>query len=114
MPTKKVIKKKPPSKTKLKKAPPKPRAKKASTVPKSIGRVTHFYGHIKVAIIVFKQPIKKGAVVIFSGATTNFTQTLNSMQLDHQPIEVAPKGQEIGVKVGKRVREGDELYAVEE
>ncbi len=110
MPAKKAIKKKTAKKIPAKITKP----KKAASIQKPIGRVTHFYGQIKVAIVIFKKPIKKGTMVVFSGATTNFTQVINSMQFDHQTIEVAPKGQEIGLKVQKRVREGDELYAVEE
>lgn len=81
---------------------------------KPIGVVTHFYNEIKVAIIKFKKPVKAGIKVNISGATTNFSQVLSSMQYDHKPIAVAPKGKEIGVKVGKRVREGDSVFLIEE
>ncbi len=80
---------------------------------KPIGVVTHFYNEIKVAIIKFKKPVKAGIKVNISGATTNFSQVLSSMQYDHKPIVVAPKGKEIGVKVGKRVREGDSVFLLE-
>ena len=81
---------------------------------KPIGVVTHFYGAIKVAIVRFKKAVKVGTTVNFSGATTNFSQKIVSLQYDHKPLTIAPKGKEIGVKVGKRVREGDEVFLVEE
>ena len=76
-----------------------------------IGRVTHFYGGIKVAIVKFKQDIRKNTKVRFKGATTDFAQSLDSMQYDHKAIAKAPKGKLIGIKVKKRVREGDDVYA---
>ncbi len=77
---------------------------------KKIGKVTHFYGNISVGIVKFSKPVSKGATIAFHGATTNFSQTIDSMQFDHKEIEMAPAGQEIGMKVKKKVREGDEVY----
>jgi translation elongation factor EF-1alpha len=77
---------------------------------KPIGAVTHFYRAIKVAIVKFKKPVRVGARIRFKGATTDFTETVKSMQYDHKPISVAPKGKQIGIKVGKRVREGDSVF----
>jgi putative protease len=96
-----VIKKK---KVAVKKAAPK------KVTMKPIGVVTHFYTAIKVAIIKFKKPIKVGTTIALRGATTNFDQKIASMQYDHKPVLVAKKGQEIGLKVAKRVREGDEVF----
>jgi len=77
---------------------------------KPIGIVTHFYGHIRVAIIKFKQPVKIGVRLRFEGATTKFEDKIVSMQYDHKPIKLALKGKEIGLKVKKQVREGDLVY----
>ena len=85
---------------------------KKVAVVKPIGTVTHFFTAIKVAIVKFKQPVKVGATVAFRGATTDFKQKIVSMQYDHKEISAAPKGKEVGMKVGKRVREGDEVYPV--
>lgn len=98
---------------KTKKVTKKKSAKKSAPklkITKPIGTVTHFYGGIKVAIIKFKKPMKKGAEIKFKGATTDFSQKLKSMQYDHKDIPVAPKGKEIGVKVDKKVRDGDEVF----
>jgi len=79
-------------------------------VGKPIGEVTHYYGGIGVAIIRFTKAIPRGTSVRFKGATTDFTETIRSMQYDHQDIPEAKKGQEVGVKVTGKVREGDEVY----
>lgn len=77
---------------------------------KPIGVVTHFYGGIEVAIVKFKVPVKKGSAISFRGATTDFDQKIKSMQYDHKDIAVAKKGQEVGMKVDDKVREGDEIF----
>lgn len=111
---KKASKAKPAGKRVKKTSSPKKTAKKnVSKKPeKPIGTVTHFYGHIKVAIIKFKQPVKPGAMLRFEGATTKFEDKIASMQYDHKPIKIAPKGKEVGIKVKKKVREGDEVFLV--
>ncbi len=106
---KKAVKKASSKKT-AKKVPAK-KAAKAVKAEKPIGKVTHFYGGIKVAIVKFSKDMKKGALVRFEGATTNFVQALESMQYNHAAVLKAPKGKQIGIKVKKRVRDGDKVYS---
>ncbi len=87
-----------------------------SSAPKSaepVGVVTHFYGDLSVAIVKFNKKIDAGSRLNFKGATTDFTETVKSMQFDHKPVEFAPQGKEIGIKVKKKVRDGDSVYLVE-
>ena len=107
---KKVIK--PTAKAKSAKKIAKPAAKKTklSKAPKHIGVVTHFYNEISVAIVRFKENVPVGTVLYFKGATTDFKHPVKSMQYNHEPIMIAPKGKQIGVKVPKRVREGDKVH----
>jgi putative protease len=77
---------------------------------KLIGEVTHFYGGLSVAIVKFKEPVKVGDNVQFFGATTDFKEAIKSMQYNHEDIGEAKKGQEVGIKVDGKVREGDEVY----
>ncbi|MEK7549013.1 MAG: translation elongation factor-like protein [Patescibacteria group bacterium] len=79
---------------------------------KPIGKITHYYGHLGVAIIKFNRNVKKGEEVHFKGTHTDFTQEIESIQYDHKDIEVAKKGQDVGIKVKEKVREGDEIYGV--
>jgi putative protease len=81
--------------------------------PKPIGEVTHYYGNIEVAIVKFSKPVKVGITVRFKGATTDFTQTIDSMQFEHEQIKEAKKGQQVGIKVKDTVHEGNEVYLEE-
>ena len=85
---------------------------KAPSEPKPIGEVRHYYGGIGVAIVKFSRTVKVGERIRFKGATTDFEDTIVSMQYDHKDIREAKKGQEVGVKVSGNVREGDEAHEV--
>lgn len=95
---------------KTKKAKRKTKKTASHKKPKHIGVVTHFYNEISVAIVKFNKKVPVGAVLYFKGATTDFTDTAKSIQYDHKPIAAAPKGKEVGIKVKKRVREGDKVH----
>src|ERR1700722_1439992 len=85
---------------KKKAAPKRAAAKKAAPVKKlkPIGKVTHYYTHIKVAIVRFNTKVKAGTELYFKGATTDFTEAAKSMQFDHEPITIAPPKKQIGIK----------------
>jgi putative protease len=85
-------------------------SKKVPRTDKPVGEVTHYYGKAEVAIVKFNQDVPAGKNVTFQGATTDFSQDITSMELNHKPIKVAPKNQEVGIKVKKKVREGDLIY----
>lgn len=86
---------------------------KNSKEPKPIGVVTHFFGGIDVAIVKFNTKVEVGEEIRFKGATTDFSEKISSMQYDHKPISSAKKGQEVGIKISKKVREGDDVFLVE-
>lgn len=77
---------------------------------KPIGTVTHYYSHIKVAIVRFNTKVKTGTELYFKGATTDFKEASKSMQFDHETVAVAMPKKQIGIKLKKRVREGDLVY----
>jgi len=79
---------------------------------KPIGKITHYYDHIGVAIIKFNKAIKKGEMIAIRGAHTDFTQKIDSIQYDHKDINAAKKGQEVGIKVKEKVHDSDKVYAV--
>jgi len=80
---------------------------------KKIGTITHFFDKISVGIIKLDKPFEKGAKIRIEGSTTNFEQEVMGMQFDHKDIEKGKKGQEVGIKVDEKVREGDEVFLVE-
>ncbi len=80
---------------------------------KLIGEVTHYFGDINVAIIKLADTLKVGDTVrIVGGVDTDFDQKTGSMEIDHEKVETAKKGQDVGVKVDQKVREGYKVYKV--
>ena len=77
-----------------------------------IGEITHYFGHIPAGIIKLTGTLKKGTKIHIKGATTDFTQEVTSMQVDHKDIEEAKKGKEIGIEIDQKVRDGDEVFIV--
>ncbi len=77
-----------------------------------IGIVTHYFPQVKAAAIKLKAPLNMWDSIRIKGHTTDFTQTVNSLQIDRQPITKAKRGQEIGLLVSSRVRRNDTVYKV--
>ncbi len=78
-----------------------------------VGTVTHYYDKIGVAVINVLAPIKVGDKIKISGHDKEFEQTVTSMQVEHQNIEQAKKGDNVGMKVDQEVKEGDEVYKID-
>lgn len=81
---------------------------------KLIGKITHYYSKINVAIVELSATLKIGDKIHVKGHETDFEQTVSSMQIEHQNVEIAKKGEVIGLKVDQKIREGDEVYLVKE
>lgn len=81
---------------------------------KEVGKITHFFGKINVGVIKLSGALKGRDKIHIKGATTDFKQKLSSMQIEHKKVKTAKKGQSIGIKVNKQVRQGDLVYKVEE
>lgn len=79
-----------------------------------VGKVVHFYPKISVAVIELEDVLKVGDKISIEGKTTNFSQIVESMQVERQDIKEATKGQTIGLKVIERAREGDRVYKIVE
>ena len=88
---------------------------KAEVKGEEIGRVTHYFPHVHVAVIDLKKgSLQKGDQVRIHGHTTDFTQKITSMQVEHQAVEEAPAGSSVGIKVSERVRAHDQVLKVVE
>jgi len=81
---------------------------------KPIGEILHFFSKINVAVIKLDEELSVGDTISIEGATTNFQQKVDSMQVEHKGLEKAEKGMEIGMKVKDAVRKGDKVFKVEE
>lgn len=77
-----------------------------------MGMIEHFYDGISVAALTLSGTLKFGDKIHIKGATTDFTQTVQSMQIEHKPVKNAGKGDAIGIKVKDKVREHDVVYVV--
>ncbi|KPV62209.1 MAG: hypothetical protein AOA65_1980 [Candidatus Bathyarchaeota archaeon BA1] len=80
--------------------------------PQEVGKVTHFFSKISVAVVELKAPLSVGDKIRIQGPTTNFEQTVQSMQIEHKDVKTAKAGQSIGLKVNDRVREKDTVYKI--
>jgi len=77
---------------------------------KIVGKITHYYPKISVAVVELQAPINIGDKVLIKGSSTNFEQVVESMQIQHKDVQSAEAGQSIGLKVKERVRENDVVY----
>lgn len=78
-----------------------------------VGVVEKFFAHPVVAAIkVTKGTINVGDTLHFKGHTTDFVQTVESMEIEHEQVHTAKVGDDIGIKVKERVRDHDKVYKV--
>ena len=75
-----------------------------------IGHVTHFFSKISVAVLDLTAPLSVGDRILVKGPSTDFEQLVESMQIEHQNIQRAEKGQSIGIKLVQHARERDVVY----
>jgi len=75
-----------------------------------IGSIRHYYAKIGVAVIDLTAKITVGDTIRIKGMTSDFTQKVDSMQIEHANVQSAGSGQSIGLKVSDRVRVGDLVY----
>ena len=80
-----------------------------------IGRVTHYFSKIGVAVIeITAESLKVGETIRIKGHSSDFTQSVESLQLEHLSVPEVKKGVSAGMKVKEHVREGDKVYKTKE
>jgi len=79
---------------------------------KSIGKIVHYFDHIQVAVIALTDKLKAGETIRIIGGDTDFEQVVDSMEVEHEKIDKAKKGDEVGLKVSQKVRDGYRVYKV--
>ncbi len=82
--------------------------------PQEVGKVTHFFSKISVAVIELKAQLSVGDKIRIMGPTTDSEQTVESMQIEHENVKTAKAGQSVGLKVKDHVRENDTVYKIVE
>ena len=77
-----------------------------------LGTISHIYKKIGVAIVDLSEPLQVGDTIHISGHHTDLTQKVDSIQIEHQDVQKAERGQSIGVRVNGEVREHDLVFKV--
>jgi hypothetical protein len=79
----------------------------------TVGVITHYFGRIGVAVLkATDASLSVGDTIRVKGPHTDFTQVVESIQVEHVAIPKLEKGQEAGLKVTGKVHENDEIYKV--
>ncbi|MFQ6010305.1 MAG: translation elongation factor-like protein [Candidatus Aenigmatarchaeota archaeon] len=80
---------------------------------KLIGKITHYFPKVGVAVVELTDTIKIGDKISIEGRGNVTEQTVESMEVEHEKIEIANAGDEIGLKVKDKVKDGDQVFKVE-
>ncbi len=76
----------------------------------AIGTVTHYFSHLSVAAVELSDRLSVGDRIHVQGHTTDLSQTVESMEVDHQRVDVAGPGDDVALKVADHVREHDRIF----
>lgn len=79
-----------------------------------IGLVTHYFNKINVAVLSIKDELKVGDTIHVLGHTTDFTQKVTSMQIEHKNVDSVKPGDDFAIKMVEPAREQDVVYKVVE
>ena len=79
-----------------------------------IGRITHYYNHLNVAVLSLSDGLKLGDTIHILGHITDFSQRVGSMEVEHHTVAWVKPGDDVAIKVAEPVREHDIVYRVVE
>jgi putative protease len=79
---------------------------------KQIGHITHFFNGIGVAVLSLTETLELGDKIHILGHTTDFIQTVTSMEIDHKKVTSVGSGDDVAMKVDEPVRNGDAIYKI--
>ena len=77
---------------------------------KEVGKIMSYFSKVEVAAIKLSDTLKVGDIIRIKGSTTDFTQEVESMQIDREDVIEATNGDEVGIKVTEKVRPNDIVY----
>jgi putative protease len=80
---------------------------------KRVGKVTHYFDHVSVAVLDLTDGIHVGDTLHFLGHSTDFKQEVTSLQIEHEAVDGAKPGQDVAMKVIQRVHPNDAIFKVE-
>lgn len=79
---------------------------------KEIGTVTHYFGHINVIIIQLQDTLKIGDTIRVKGHTSDFTQKVDSMQIEHVSVTEAKAADAVGIKIEQKSHPKDKVFKI--
>ena len=80
---------------------------------KLVGKITHYFSNIEVAVVDLISPLKDGDKIrVIGGQETDFEQEVGSMQIDHVEVKSGKKGDSVGMKINEKVHEGYKVYKI--
>ncbi len=79
---------------------------------KEIGVISHYFGKVSVGIIELTDVLKIGDSIRIKGANDDFTQKIETMQIEHVTVNEANKGDSVGIKVAQPVHEHDKVFKI--
>ena len=80
---------------------------------KLVGKITHWFGKISVAVVELEGELRSGDEISIEGPNTGEVRMrVKSMQIEHAPVERAGKGQSVGLKVDGKIHERDAVYKI--
>ncbi len=78
-----------------------------------VGEITHYFQKISVVVVkVVEHPILIGDLIHIKGSTTDFSQKVNSLQVESNDVRFARKGELVGLQVVEPAKPGDKLYKI--
>ena len=79
-----------------------------------IGKVTHYYGHLNVAVLSLTDTLKLGDKIHIKGHTTDLIERVASMEVNHHSVDWVKAGDDVAIKVNEPVHEHDTVYLIVE
>ena len=79
---------------------------------KEIGVISHYYNHLSVGIVELTAPLRTGDTIHIKGAHDDITQTVDSIEIEHEKVKSAAKGDSVGIEVSEKVHPHDKVFLV--
>jgi putative protease len=84
------------------------------TMEQEIGKVTHYYSHLNVAVLELTNSLKVGDLIHVQGHSTDFMQTVTSMEINHHMVTWVKPGDNVALKVIEPAHPHDVIFRITE
>lgn len=79
-----------------------------------IGKVTHYFDHLHVAVLSLTASLKLGDMIHITGHSAEFSQRVGSMEINHHSVVWVKPGDDVAIKVAEPVHPHDKVFKVVE